>query len=237
MISRAPRVDLCRSAVESTGRMFVGHTLDHMVVPVYVPLERLLDGGAREVDTEALLAMVLQGATVDRDTLADIARHIDGDWPGIGAGALGRAEVPADVATMLSAVLELARRVAAPRPPEVIRGPADVAAIACREIGGLRRERVLVVVCDPANRPRQTVVVCDGAIDRSLMPVREILNAVLRRDGRAFAIAHNHPCGDPKPSDADIAATRRVADGARLVGLRFLGHVVVGDGRWAAIAT
>lgn len=206
-----------------------------MVVPVHGSRERLLDGGACEVDTEALLAMILQGATVDREALADIARHIDGDRPGIGTDSLARAELPVDVSTMLSAVLELARRVAAPRRPEVIRGPADVAAIACRELGGLRRERVLVVVCDPANRPVQTVVVCHGAIDRSLIPVREILNAVLRRDGRAFAVAHNHPCGDPEPSDADVAATRRVAQAAGVVGLRFLGHVVVGDRRWVSV--
>lgn len=43
-----------------------------------------------------------------------------------------------------------------------------------------------MLVCDAANRLRRTVVVSEGAIDRSLVPVREILNAVLRHDGRAF---------------------------------------------------
>jgi DNA repair protein RadC len=121
--------------------------------------------------------------------------------------------------------------------PELVRGPADVAVIAHRALGTRRRERVIVIVCDSANRHLRTVVVSDGAIDRSMMPAREILNAVLRWYGSAFAIAHNHPRLGPEPSDADVAATRRIADAARVVGLRFLGHVVVGDGGCAAVAT
>lgn len=92
-----------------------------------------------------------------------------------------------------------------------------------------------MIVCDAANRPLRTVVVSDGAIDRSLMPVREILNAVLRWDGRAFAVAHNHPCGSLEPSDADVAATQHVAGAAGVVGLRFLGHIVVAGGRHRAV--
>ena len=82
--SRARHAWICADPSRNASGGCGGHTLDHMVVPVHGSRERLLDGGACEVDTEALLAMVLQGATVDREALADIARHIDGDWPGIG---------------------------------------------------------------------------------------------------------------------------------------------------------
>ena len=92
-----------------------------------------------------------------------------------------------------------------------------------------------MLVCDTSNRLRQRVVVSEGSIDRALVPVREILNAVLRHDGRAFAIAHNHPGGDPKPSEADRRATAAVKDAARMVGLRFLGHVVVAADGWEPV--
>lgn len=56
-------------------------------------------------------------------------------------------------------------------------------------------------------------------------------NAVLRHDGRAFALAHHHPSGNLDPSAADVAATTAVR-AATTVGLRFLSHVVVsGNGR------
>ncbi len=58
----------------------------------------------------------------------------------------------------------------------------------------------------------------------------------MRCDGSAFAIAHNHPSGDPEPSEADVLATRRVAEAARAVELRFLGHVVIGNDAWACVA-
>ncbi len=119
-----------------------------------------------------------------------------------------------------------------------LRSAADVAAVALRELSGLRRERVLVVICDAGNRLQRTAIVAEGAMDRSMVPVREILNAVLRHDGRAFAVAHNHPSGDPTPSDADIEASRALSAAARVVGLRFLDHVVVAGDRWrSACAT
>jgi DNA repair protein RadC len=94
---------------------------------------------------------------------------------------------------------------------------------------------VVVVVCDAGNRVRHTVIVSDGALDRSCFPIREILNAVLRHDGRAFAVAHNHPSGDPTPSEADRRATEELSEAARVVRLRFLDHVVVAGDRWCSV--
>lgn len=205
------------------------------------PKERLLDRGAGALESDALLAIVLRGAAVDAEMLGGASRWIDSGGPAmVGVrpeDVVAASPLPLEASSVLAAALELARRVAAPPPPEAIRGPADVAAIARRELGGLRRERVIVIVCDAVDRPLRSVVVSDGAIDRSLMPVREILNAVLRWDGRAFAVAHNHPCGAADPSDADLASTRCIADAARVVGLRFLGHVVVGDRCWVSVLT
>lgn len=63
-----------------------------------------------------------------------------------------------------------------------------------------------------------------GGATACAVPVREVLSAVLCHDGVAFALAHNHPGGNPTPTDADRAATRRVADAAAQLGLRFLDH-------------
>ena len=114
----------------------------------------------------------------------------------------------------------------------MLRGPEGVAAVALRELAGLRRERVIVLVCDGANRLRYVVTVAEGSSDRSPFPVRAILQAVLRHDGKAFAVAHNHPSGDPTPSEADVEATRAIVEAARSVRVRFLEHVVVGSRDW-----
>jgi DNA repair protein RadC len=118
----------------------------------------------------------------------------------------------------------------------VLRSATDVASVALRELDGARREQVIVLVCDSGNRLRRVVRVSEGTIDRSLLPVREVLNAVLRHDGRAFAIAHNHPSGDVTSSDADRRGFTQLSDAARAVGLRFLDHVIVGCGEWQSLS-
>src|ERR1700722_1962084 len=207
------------------------------------PRERMLRCGAEALSERELLAIVLRSGLQGKSAL-DLATALLGEYGALSALARAR---PEELATMrgvgiakaaaLVAAFQLGRRVGLDNIPHVLRRPSDVAEVARRELEGLRRERVLVLVCDAANRLRRTVIVSEGSIDRSLLPVREILNAVLRHDGRAFAIAHNHPSGTSEPSEADHRATADVREAARVVGLRFLGHVVVGDGAWASVAT
>jgi len=202
---------------------------------------RLVDEGVDALDISELLTVLLDGAGVADVPPGALSRSIAAGLPTI---AVARPEELAMAcgmtitgATVLAAAFELGRRAVAAELPVGLAGPSDVAAIASRHLGGLRRERVLVIVCDAANRPIRNLVVSEGSLERCLFPVREILNAVLRWDGRAFAIAHNHPGGDLEPSDADRSATERISGAARVVGLRFLGHVIVNGRRWAPVAT
>jgi DNA repair protein RadC len=206
------------------------------------PRERLLKHGPEALSERELLAIVLRSGRQGKSAL-DLATSLLGEYGALSALAGARPEemaqrpgIGAAKAAALVAAFQLGRRLSLDDTPLVLRSPSDVADVARRELHGLRRERVLVLVCDAANRLRRTVIVSEGSIDRSLLPVREILNAVLRHDGRAFAIAHNHPSGNPEPSEADRRATAEVRNAARVVGLRFLGHVIVAGGRWVSIA-
>lgn len=198
--------------------------------------------GLNGLSDRELLALVLRSGRVGVSSLG-LADEMIAEHGCLGALATARPEElarrdgvgPAKAAS-LAAAFELGRRMGATGDHQVVlRSAAEVARAAQAELAGARRERVLVLVCDSANRLRRTVIVSEGSIDRSLVPVREVLNAVLRHDGRAFALAHNHPSGDPEPSDADRAVTEAVAAGAKAVGLRFLGHVVVAGENWRAV--
>lgn len=207
------------------------------------PRERLIAGGAEALSERELLALVLRNGTQGVSAL-DLASELLAEFGSLGALAVARPEElatrrgvgPAKAAAIVAA-FQLSRRATHSGEDDVVlRSPDDVARAALPALAGLRRERVLVLICDAANRLRRTVVVAEGSIDRSLVPVREILNAVLRHDDRAFALVHNHPSGDPEPSDADRRSTADVAGGARTAGLRFLGHVVVADEDWRAVS-
>jgi len=190
------------------------------------PRERLWRHGAAALSTVELLALVLRQGRAGQSAVelaaALLAEH------GSLADLAGTA--PEELAA-----LRLGRCLDAGEAPLVVRRPEDLAALARQQLGGLRRERVLVVVLDPGHRVRRIVPISDGSADHCLLPVREVLNAVLRNDGSAFALVHNHPSGDPTPSQADLRATERLSSAARIVDLRLVDHLVTTDRAWASV--
>ena len=210
--------------------------------PQQRPRERLLRQGVDALTDRELLALLLRNGTRGTSAL-DLADDLLAEHGSLTALAMARPEElavrkgvgPAKAATIVAA-FRLAGRVSrANLNPVVLRRPEDVVAAVQADLSTLRCERVVTLVCDAANRCRRIITVAEGSVDYSLVPVREILNAVLRHDGRAFALAHNHPSGDPEPSDADRRATEELRAAARVVGVRFLGHVVVAHDRWQSI--
>jgi DNA repair protein RadC len=208
------------------------------------PRERLYALGVEALSDPELLALILRHGRPGESAM-DLATRLLAEhgnlavlaaarpeelarWPGIGQAK----------AAALVAAFRLGRRITTQETvPQALRGPADVASAARPLLADARRERVVVLVCDAANGVRQRVVVAEAAVDRTPVPVREILNAVLRHDGRAFAVAHNHPSGNREPSPADRQATADLAQAARTVGLRFLDHVVVAGEAWWSVLT
>lgn len=205
------------------------------------PRERLLAHGVDALTEHELIALVLRNGTAGKSAL-DLAAELIAEYGSVQALASARPEElasrpgmgPAKAAALVAA-FQLSRRSVRSDPVQV-RTAEDVATIARAELANARRERLVVLVCDAANRLQRVITVSEGALDRAIVPVREILNAVLRHDGRAFAIAHNHPGGIVEPSEADRRATASVRTAAATVGLRFLGHVVVTPRDWAVVA-
>jgi DNA repair protein RadC len=212
-------------------------------IPLYErPRERLLALGAEGLADRELLAVVLGQGTQGKSAL-DLASELLAEYGSLERLAAARPEelsarmgIGVAKSAALAAAFQLGRRAERSHAvPTTLKAPEDVALVARRELCDGRRERVLVLVCDSGNRLLRTVVVSEGSVDRSLLPVREVLNAVLRHDGRSFALAHNHPSGDPEPSDADRRVTEEIRAAAKLAGLRFLGHVVVAGREWRSI--
>jgi DNA repair protein RadC len=205
------------------------------------PRERLLRVGPESLSERELLALVLRDGRRGQSALA-LAASLLVEYQGLAGLAAARPEelashpgVGAAKAAALVAAFRLGRLARGTVETPTLRGAGDVAAVAGAELAGLRRERVLVLVCGARNRLRHTVTLTEGSAERSLLPIRDILNAVLRHDGCAFAIAHNHPSGDPAPSEEDRLATAKLMAASRTVGLRFLGHVIVAGEDWRSV--
>lgn len=92
-------------------------------------------------------------------------------------------------------------------------------------------ERVRVLYLD-----RRNVLIADeemarGTVDHVPVYPREVVKRALDLNASALILVHNHPSGDPTPSEADLAMTRAIAEAARVLGLVLHDHIVVGKGR------
>lgn len=112
-------------------------------------------------------------------------------------------------------------------PRERLDAPARVAD-ACADIGAEPVEHIVAFALDSRLGLLQRVTIAKGGVNAVAFAPRDLFRALLAVDGAAsFIMAHNHPTGDPTPSAEDWELTRRVAEGARLLGLPLCDHVVV----------
>ena len=130
----------------------------------------------------------------------------------------------------LAAAIELGRRTLA-EPPKRDRllGARKVAQYLIPRYGNLSVEHLGALLVDSRERLLEggDIILSRGAIDETPASPREILRAVLLAPTRAFVLWHNHPSGDPTPSEDDMAITQRLHSAAKIVGVELLDHVIV----------
>ena len=118
---------------------------------------------------------------------------------------------------------------------EVVKSSADIACLAAPLLVDIANERVVLVACGPGNRVLECAVVATGSAHAASFSIRALLTRVLLVDASSFALAHQHPGGDPTPSTADVEMTARLGAAAQQVGVRLLDHVVVAGAQWRSV--
>ena len=89
------------------------------------------------------------------------------------------------------------------------------------------REHYWVISCDNRYRALSCDHISIGTINASLVHPRETFSAALARQATSIIISHNHPSGDPQPSSADYAVTRRLAQAGDIIGIELLDHLII----------
>ena len=154
----------------------------------------------------------------------------------IGARLL-RAGLPLEDAEHVQRVMQALEVVASwwPAGRQRVQSPADLAALATPLLARREQEELHVAVVDGRNGLLALHQVYVGTATGTSVRIAELLRPVVDGGGVGFALVHNHPSGDPEPSEEDLRLTAEVAAAARLLDLEFLDHLVIGRGRWASI--
>ncbi len=204
--------------------------------------ERLLLAGADSLADEELLAILLGRSADDgaarRRAHALIATH--GPLRRLASRSLqeiGRTPgMRPSQALRLAATFALTRRLMGERlrPGVLFTHPRQIFDHYHGPLRDRKKEIFLVVLLDARHRIQREEIVSEGSLTSSIVHPREVFAPAVRESAGAVVLVHNHPSGDPSPSEEDVAVTRRLVQASEYLGIRVLDHVIVGDGTYAS---
>ncbi len=209
------------------------------------PREKLLKFGERHLSDAELLAIFLRVGVKGKsavelaqdllDEFGDLNRLLNANQKEFcQAKGLGEAKF-----VQLKAVLEMSKRhfEAGLQKAEAYTQPEMVARYLSSELSHLNRERFGVMLLDQQHQLIKFEVLFEGTLNQAQVHAREVLTSALQNSAAAVILAHNHPSGDPTPSQADIDLTQHLSNALSLIEVRTLDHIIIGDlGRWYSLA-
>lgn len=203
------------------------------------PRERLIREGAATLTDAELLAIFLRVGVAGQDAVQlgqQVVRHF-GSLQGLFGATLSEFSIipglgPAKFA-QLQAVMELARRTVLEevRTGTTLGSPQAVKQYLSLLFSGRACESFHVLFLDVKNRLIEVRELFRGTLTHTSVYPREVLKEALARNAASVMLAHNHPSGNPEPSEADLRLTRALAQALALVDIRILDHFVVAGGR------
>lgn len=204
------------------------------------PREKLMQRGASALNDAELLAIFLRTGTPGRNAItvgAEMIAAAGGSlikMAGLSTQQLRKLSkgVGPAKACELAAAFEVGKRLARQMAQsEPLRSPEKIYNFLAPLLQPLNKESLRVVLLDTRHRLIHEEEVSRGTLNESLAHPREILRPAISHNAYGFVLVHNHPSGDPSPSEADRALTRRIREGAELLQIHFLDHVIIGRER------
>lgn len=208
------------------------------------PRERLLTQGPQILTNAQLLAILLrvgrQGSSAVQVGM-DILERLGGVAGLAQCGVEELCAVPGvgeAKAAQLKAAIELGKRaLAGPLTKGAkITSSRDLFTYYHPTLRDLRHEVFKVVLLDAKHAIMRDATVSEGSLTLSIVHPREVFTLAVKESAAAVIFLHNHPSGDPTPSQEDRVLTARLVSAGEVLGIRVLDHLVVGDGRYVSFA-
>ena len=225
------------------------------------PRERLREYGPESLRDSDLLAIILKSGF--RGTTAvqlgeQILMAFEGDLKRMADNSSKQFEKIKGVgeakAAQIVAAFELGKRLArfhADR--DKITSPSDVADLMMSKMRYLQKEIVCVLCLDTKGgvttkgvagnlsddftwgKKLSETTVFEGTLNASVFHPREIFRFAIEESANSIVLVHNHPSGDPQPSQEDIRATKQLIEAGNHIGIKVLDHIVIGDGIFVSL--
>ena len=208
------------------------------------PRERLQKLGAEFLSAQELLALAL-GRGVAGKPVMSIAQELIGRFGSIKGIAEATIDELAHIkgigtakAAQLMASFELGKRQSLEGGSLYDRYDIDNPRSVVKAIGASIRDKTKehfkLIILNTRNKILTVAHISTGTISASLVHPREVFKEAIRRSASSVILVHNHPSGDPKPSEEDLRITRRLIDAGKIIGIEVLDHVIIGKDNFSS---
>ena len=201
------------------------------------PRERLQRFGAEALSVPEILALLL-GRGIAGESVTVTAQRLLSQFGSLKGMAGASIEELSQVrgigpakAAQLKAAFELANRVEGyPEPGKKlsVKTPDEVVSLAGSRLRGKKKEHFLALLLDTRGQLIKLSEISVGSLDSSIVHPREVFKEAISASAASVIFVHNHPSGNPEPSEDDIKLTERLAKAGEIMGIDVLDHIIIG---------
>jgi len=208
------------------------------------PRERLLQHGPQTL-AEAELLGILLGKGTRKKTAVDLARELLGQYQSLqklfsrSPSELMKVKgIGSAKAATLSAAFELVRRIQSQKESFKVsfKRSADVAGHYTPLMRDLRKEVFKVILLNRANRLIKDVTISEGTLEASIVHPRDVFREALLEPAAGIILVHNHPSGNPSPSEEGLRITKQLIEAGRLLGIKVYDHIILAGESYRSLA-
>lgn len=209
------------------------------------PREKLINKGTEALSDHELIAILLRTGTKEKNVL-EIAQELMqkfGNFSSLGKKSIRELTeingIGNDKAVTLAAAFEIGKRTAVELAnltlTNKIISPVDVADIFIPLLRDETKENFYIVCLNASNRIIKYQLISVGTLDASLVHPREVFKAAIQNDSKNLILVHNHPSGNPEPSEEDFNITKRLIEAGKLLNINVLDHIIIAGGKFTSI--
>ena len=205
------------------------------------PREKIINSGPKSLSDEEVIALLL-GHGTKNENVFEISKRIMGNFE---YEEIINAKNPLELqntlriglhqASKLMAAIEIGRRLFNGLKNQKVIHNADDAYNVLKNMQFLQKEHVRGLYLNTRYRIIHDEIISIGSLDGNILHPREVLRPAIEYGAYGFILAHNHPSGDFRPSDADIKVTQKLLKLGNELQIPMFDHLIIGDGSYTSV--
>jgi len=198
------------------------------------PRERLVKFGEQALSTQELLQVIL-GRGIAGESVAVTAQKLltqFGDFQKLSGASIEELSAIKGIglakATQLKAVFEVGRRVSTQTPSyksKELNDPEKVYRLLKNKLKDYHKEHFYIIPINSRNFSIAEISI--GSLNASIVHPREVFAEAIKNKAASVIFAHNHPSGDPEPSEDDLIITKKLVESGKILGIEIIDHIII----------